>query len=126
MPSSLKEKLDTVRRQHLMSPTVSVLKDLGGKGSIQQIYVNVAELMKIDQETLSAPSNPSKPHGQTFVLRELGFARAYLKRGGYLDNPSKGVWALTEAAVNAPHIDGPKIIESVQEEINASKRGRTG
>lgn len=44
----------------LMNPLLSALNNLGGSGSIDEIYEKVAELEEIEEEILSVPHNPEK------------------------------------------------------------------
>ncbi|WP_454741146.1 winged helix-turn-helix domain-containing protein [Citrobacter freundii] len=79
----------------LMQPLIIALNNLGGSGSIDEIYEEVVELEKFDEQTLAVLHNPEKS-SQTEVGYRLAWARTYLKKAGYLENSSRGVWALTD------------------------------
>ncbi len=81
----------------LMNPLLRALSQLGGSGSIDEIYEKVAELEEIDEEILSIPHNPDKSN-QTEVAYRLAWARTYLRKYGFLENSSRGVWTLTQKA----------------------------
>lgn len=81
----------------LMLPLIKALVNLGGSGSIDEIYEEVVELEKFDEGTLAVLHNPEKS-SQTEVGYRLAWARIYLKKAGYLENSSRGVWALTDKA----------------------------
>ncbi len=87
--------------------------NLGGSGSIDEIYEEVVELEKFDEETLAVLHNPEKSN-QTEIGYRLAWARTYLKKAGYLENSSRGVWALTEKAKQADEIDSREIVAYVR------------
>lgn len=102
-----------VTYDQLMQPLMTALVNLGGSGSIDEIYEAVLELEKLDEETLAILHNPEKS-SQTEIGYRLAWARTYLKKAGYLENSSRGVWALTDKAKQAPKIDSRKIVNYVR------------
>lgn len=97
----------------LMLPLIKALVNLGGSGSIDEIYEAVVELEKFDEDTLAVLHNPEKS-SQTEVGYRLAWARTYLKKAGYLENSSRGVWALTDKARQEPEIDSREIVNFVE------------
>ncbi|HAI95971.1 MAG: restriction endonuclease [Cycloclasticus sp.] len=97
----------------LMLPLMKALVNLGGSGSIDEIYEEVVELENFDEETLAVLHNPEKS-SQTEVGYRLAWARTYLKKAGYLENSSRGVWALTDKAKQADEIDSREIVSYVR------------
>ena len=97
----------------LMLPLMKALVNLGGSGSIDEIYEAVVELEKFDDETLAILHNPEKS-SQTEIGYRLAWARTYLKKAGFLENSSRGVWALTDKARQAPEIDSREIVNYVR------------
>ena len=97
----------------LMLPLMKSLVNLGGSGSIDEIYEAVVELEKFDDETLAILHNPEKS-SQTEIGYRLAWARTYLKKAGFLENSSRGVWALTDKARQAPEIDSREIVNYVR------------
>lgn len=102
-----------VTYDQLMQPLMTAIVNLGGSGSIDEIYEAVLELEKLDEETLAILHNPEKS-SQTEIGYRLAWARTYLKKAGYLENSSRGVWALTDKAKQAPEIDSRKIVNYVR------------
>lgn len=49
-----------VTYDQLMVPLMQALVDLGGSGSIDEIYETVVEIEKFDEETLAILHNPEK------------------------------------------------------------------
>lgn len=106
----------------LMNPLLAALHDLGGSGSIEEIYEKVIENLKLPEEVLR------KLHGRegngTEIQYRLGWARTYLKKFGILENSGRGVWSLKktqEAEVN------PKdVIRFVREQVRKEKRPKNG
>ena len=105
----------------LMLPLVKALVNLGGSGSIDEIFEEVVELEKFDEETLTALHNPEKS-SQTEIGYRLAWARTYLKKAGYLENSSRGVWALTDKAKQATEIDSREIVNYMR---SRNKRNTT-
>jgi restriction system protein len=78
----------------LMNPLLHALQNLGGSGSIEEIYDKVVELEQLPEDVLAIPHDPEKST-QTEVAYRLAWARTYLKKYGLLENSSRGIWALT-------------------------------
>ncbi len=84
-------------KDSLMNPLITALFELGGSGSVDEIYEKVLQLENINEEISSIPHNPEKSN-QTEVAYRLAWVRTYLKKYGFLENSSRGVWALTQLA----------------------------
>lgn len=97
----------------LMQPLITALVNLGGSGSIDEIYEEVVEIEKFDEQTLTVLHNPDKSN-QTEVGYRLAWARTYLKKAGYLENSSRGIWALTDKAKQTSQIDSREIVNFVR------------
>ena len=98
----------------LMNPLLRALFELGGSGSIDEIYEKVLGLEKIDEEILSVPHNPEKSN-QTEVAYRLAWARTYLKKYGFLENSSRGVWALTKLAKEEKKVSPQDVVKKVRQ-----------
>lgn len=97
----------------LMLPLMKALVNLGGSGSIDEMYEEVVELEKFDEDTLAVLHNPEKS-SQTEIGYRLAWARTYLKKAGYLENSARGVWALTDKARQSEEIDSREIVSHVR------------
>jgi restriction system protein len=97
----------------LMVPLVSALDRLGGSGSIEEIYSKVIEITKFPESILNQLHDPEKS-GQTEVGYRLAWARTYLKKFGFLENSSRGVWALTEKARSNPVFSPLEVVTYVR------------
>lgn len=77
----------------MMLVTLDALRALGGSATIQELVDQV-----IDQERVTEDEQGwLMPNGRDYRLKYyLAWSRTYLKRGGALENSSRGVWALTE------------------------------
>lgn len=111
----------------LMRPLLRALVNLGGSGSIDEIYEEVVELEGFDEDAVAVLHNPEKS-SQTEIGYRLAWARTYLKKAGYLENSSRGVWALTDKARKTPEIDSREITAYVraQDKKLASKSENQG
>lgn len=97
----------------LMVPLVSALDKLGGSGSIEEIYSKVIEITKFPESILNQLHDPEKG-SQTEVGYRLAWARTYLKKFGFLENSSRGVWALTEKARSNPVFSPLEVVTYVR------------
>ncbi len=97
----------------LMIPLVEALNELGGSGSVEEIYFKVIELTNFHEEILSQLHDTEKS-SQTEVAYRLAWARTYLKKYGFLENSSRGVWALTEKARNSPVFKPDEVVAFVR------------
>ncbi len=98
----------------LMNPLLAALFALGGSGSIDEIYEKVLEQENIDESISSIPHNPDKSN-QTEVAYRLAWARTYLKKYGFLENSSRGVWSLTQRAKENKHVEPHMVVKEVRE-----------
>ena len=94
----------------LMNPLLESLRQLGGSGSIDEIYEKVVQIETIPDEVLSQLHNPEKSN-RTEVEYRLAWARTYLKKYGYIENSSRGVWALTNKAKDTPEVDPQEVVK---------------
>lgn len=103
----------------LMNPLLDALFALGGSGSVDEIYEKVLEQESIDEETSSILHNPEKSN-QTEIAYRLAWARTYLKKYGFLENSSRGIWALTKLAKEQKHVEPQLVLKDVRESDKAS------
>lgn len=105
-----------------MLPLIKALINLGWSGSVDEIYESVIKLENFDEKTLAILHNEKS--SQTEIGYRLAWARTYLKKAAYLENSSRGVWALTEKAKKSETIDVKKIVtfvRSLDKETNSEK-----
>jgi len=97
----------------LMNPLLKALFALGGSGSTDEIYEKVVELENIAEDVSSIPHNPEKSN-QTEVAYRLAWARTYLKKYGFLENSSRGVWALTKLANEKKQVNPSAVLKAIR------------
>lgn len=98
----------------LMNPLLNALKNLGGSGSIDEIYDKVVEQENIPEDITAVLHNPEKSN-QTEVEYRLAWARTYLKKYDFLENSSRGVWSLTLKAKDQVVVDPQEVVRFVRE-----------
>jgi len=110
-------KMDSIPSYNqMMNPTIQALKELGGSGTIEEIYNKVTEILDFNEDQLNLLHNPEKG-GQTAIEYRLAWSRTYLKKYGILENSARGVWALTQAGREIKSIDSMEVRRYVQNEI---------
>ncbi len=98
----------------LMNPLLDALFELGGSGTIDEVYEKVIEMQNIDDELASVLHNPDKSN-LTEIGYRMAWARTYLKKYGFLENSSRGVWALTSLARQKRTVNPKEVIKKVRE-----------
>ena len=97
----------------LMNPLLQSLRDLGGSGSIEEIYDKVVDRSHFSEEVLVL-AHDSEKSTQTELAYRLAWARTYLKKYGLLENSSRGIWALTAKANGLEKIDPSSVVKAVR------------
>ena len=97
----------------LMLPLISALNALGGSGSVEEIYSKVVELTGFSDEIIAQLHDPEKS-SLTEVGYRLAWARTYLKKFGFLENSSRGIWALTDKARASPSFSQKDVVNFVR------------
>ncbi|HRE72677.1 MAG TPA: restriction endonuclease [Accumulibacter sp.] len=118
----MSEKMPTF--DSLMNPLLRALIALGGSGSIDEIYEKVLEQENIGDDVSSILHNPEKSN-QTEVGYRLAWARTYLKKYGFLENSSRGIWALTKLAKQQEQVDPQTVVKDVRGVDKAAPRENT-
>lgn len=98
----------------LMNPLLNALKQLGGSGSIDEIYDKVVELENIPEDITAILHSPEKSN-QTEVAYRLAWARTYLKKYDFVENSSRGVWSLTPKAKEQTAVNSQEVVRFVRE-----------
>lgn len=96
----------------MMLATVDALRTLGGSASIQEMDEKVIELEGVTEEEQSYVM--PRDENRLRVNYYLAWARTYLKRGGALENSSRGVWSLTDKGMSlSTYADARAIYDQV-------------
>ena len=78
--------------EQLFKPVLDAITKLGGSAIVSEIESHVIEELGLGTDVLEIRHENS---GQVELKRRLNLARNRLKNYGYLNNTSRGVWALT-------------------------------
>jgi restriction system protein len=80
-----------------VAPIVETLRELGNSGTASEVADRVLDRLGIsEREQEETTSN-----GHSRVRNQIGWARFYLAKAGYLDASQRGVWNLTEVGRTA-------------------------
>jgi restriction system protein len=96
-----------------INPLLQVLKDLGGSARSAEARAAVAAYLKLPDDVLEERLDS----GSSRFENQVGWARYYLVRAGYIDSSRRGVWALTEKGRNAPLLSDDEISALVRDVI---------
>lgn len=105
----------------LMNPLLEALFELGGSGSIDEIYEKVIEMQNINDDLASVPHNPEKSN-LTEIGYRMAWARTYLKKYGFLENSTRGVWALSPLAREKRKVNPKDVVKMVRETDKEASR----
>jgi restriction system protein len=94
----------------LMNPVIKAIRDLGGSGSVEEIYDKVADNLGLPEETLAIIHTGN----QTEIEYRLAWARTYLKKFGVLENSARGVWAISQKGSLIEEVDPKEVVRFVQ------------
>lgn len=101
----------------MFGDVINALKQIGGSGAIAEIDVLVTDNLiasgRITEAEASQLHDPERGE-RTQMQYRLAWARTYLKAEGYLENSSRGVWALTKAGREAVELNPQAIVKAVQ------------
>ncbi|MCV0416576.1 MAG: restriction endonuclease [Brevundimonas sp.] len=106
----------------LFRPTLEALSSLGGSGSIEELDEALISSLGITQEQLDVTYPKS---GAPVLPDRMSWARSFLKIGGFVKNPKRGVWVLTEegrAALSKSNADLKKIISAADRAAIAARK----
>ncbi|MDJ0719526.1 MAG: restriction endonuclease [Prochloraceae cyanobacterium] len=112
------KKIELPSYDDLFEPVIQALRDLGGSGTIQEIYDKVCELDNFsdEQQAILHKDGP-----RTEIAYRMGWTRTYLKKYGILENIGRGVWALTSKGKELQEIKKTAINRFVKEQTSQSQ-----
>jgi len=113
--------MNTPKYHEMMLPTIEVVDELGGSGTIQEIAEGVIQLLDLPEEITSQPHNPEKS-SQTEVEYRLAWARTYLKKVGLIENSERGVWSFTDKYQRGMKLNAEEIVQTVRGLTKNSKK----
>lgn len=101
----------------MFGDVLSTLREMDGSGTIAEIDSRVTDKLiasgRLTEEEALQPHD--QEHGErTEVAYRLAWARTFLKGAGYLENSSRGVWALTSAGRETETLNPQAITRAVQ------------
>jgi restriction system protein len=108
----------------MMNPLLQALRQLGGSGTIQEIYTEVADILQLTDEQLDIPHDPDKG-STTEVGYRLAWTRTYLKKYGIIENSRRGVWSFTPEGSQISQVDPKEVVQFVREQDKISKQKTT-
>lgn len=97
----------------LIKPVVQALREMGGGASNSQIIDRIIDNLYIPQETAEIPHNDKL--SCTELEYRAAWARTYLKKTGYINNPSRSYWELN-FDINIDDINPQEIVDNVRAE----------
>lgn len=110
----------------LMLPTLQAVEDLGGSGSAKEIRDRVIEVLQPTEQEL-AQTYEKRP--KSILIDRMDWARSYLKLGGALESPKRGLFLITplgRAIAALPAADARQRLGELDSDVRARRRARTG
>lgn len=99
--------------EQMMKPIVIALQQLGGKASLRDLDAEAIKIMNLPKEMVEILHKGDS--NRTEVAYRLAWARTYLKKYGFIKNPTRGLWLLTDKLPeNIEDIDTFQIVQAVK------------
>jgi len=99
----------------LFNPLLEALRDLGGSGTVSEIYETVADQADLPSEVAEIPHDPESSN-QTELEYRLAWARTYLKKYGLINNSERGVWIIEPEKRDVISVDPDEVVRVVREQ----------
>lgn len=110
----------TVPQFHvLFNLLLAALRDLGGSGTIDEIYETVVQQSELPDKVAEIPHNPEKSN-QTELGYRLAWARTYLKKYGVINNSERGVWAIKPEKRTVTSVDPNDVLRTVRDQMRGN------
>lgn len=106
---------------NLVWPTVTSIRRRGGSANIEEIEDDVAELLALSDEALSAPHTKGT---RTEFQYRLAWVRTYLKKIGAVHNSERAVWSLTDYGDKITESEARGVFRRVNAEARAAEEAR--
>lgn len=118
--ASAMDKDQVPKYYELFNPLLQALHDLGGSGSIEEIYETVVENSDLPDAVIDIPHDPERSN-QTELGYRLAWARTYLKKYGLIDNSSRGVWVIEPDKRDVTEVDSEEVVRAVREQTRKAR-----
>ena len=107
------------KHENLFLPVVRAMRLLGGSADNDQLVEKVTELLDLSDELTSIPH---KAGPRSEISYRIAWVKSWLKWAQMLDNPQRGVWALTQLGRDATD-DEIEIVPVRRRGASSAKRG---
>jgi len=107
----------------LMNPLLKGLHELGGSGSIEEMFSQVSDSLDLPEEVFSVPHNPDKS-SQTEIEYRLAWARTYLKKYGIIDNSERGIWVIVPEKRDITSVNPQEVVRTVRDANRKEREGQ--
>jgi restriction system protein len=114
------DKSEVPQYHQLFNPLLGALHELGGSGTIDEIYETVLEQSDLSDEVAEVPHDPEKSN-QTELEYRLAWARTYLKKYGLINNSERGVWVIKPEKRDVNSVDPDDVVTSVREQMRQNR-----
>jgi len=114
------DKSEVPQYHELFNPLLDALHELGGSGTIDEIYEAVLEQSNLSDEVAEVPHDPEKSN-RTELEYRLAWARTYLKKYGLINNSERGVWVIKPEKRDVNSVDPDDVVTSVREQMRQNR-----
>lgn len=114
------DKSDVPKYHELFNPLLEALHELGGSGSVSEIYETVVERSNLPETVTEIPHDPERSN-QTELGYRLAWARTYLKKYGVINNSERGVWIIEPERRDVTSVDSDHVKRMVREQMRQER-----
>ena len=108
------KKIKSPTQLELVEPLFSVLVELGGSATIDEIRDKIIDNLHLSDEIVDEPHYGSASQ-QTELEYQLAWARTRLKNYGAIINSKRGVWMITPEFSDKKSISREAVTENIKE-----------
>lgn len=114
------DKSAVPKYHELFNPLLEALHELGGSGTISEIYETVAERSDLPDEVAEIPHDPEKSN-ETELEYRLAWARTYLKKYNLINNSERGVWIIEPEKRDVSSVDPDDVVKTVRAQMRRER-----
>jgi len=114
------DKSAVPKYHELFNSLLEALQDLGGSGTVSEIYETVADQADLPSEVAEIPHDPESSN-QTELEYRLAWARTYLKKYGLINNSERGVWIIEPDKRDVTSVDPDQVVRAVREQTRRER-----
>jgi restriction system protein len=116
------EPSDLPRYKEFLLPVLQAVQALGGTGHAKEITTWMVENLGFDDDAVDV-EYPNRP-GESILLDRMAWARSYVKLGGLVETPQRGLYVLSpegKRVLSLPEEEAREFLDEVDREVRRAR-----